>query len=155
MTAYEEKNNVLTPGNNVTQIVEVFPPQTPQNIDSNPVFQKTVRITAPAASGVNVDCYVRARILYSNSDIGNAVTLSGKDASWVKAADGYFYYVKKVRAGETTAPLFTSVSIDSSRISDRRRKYIRDFSISIYEESVQAGNYAAYTAAWQEFLHRS
>ena len=81
--------NQMTPGNNTSRIVEDFPPVSPQNPEDDPVFQKTVQITAPAASGQNVDCYVRARILYSNSDIGNTVTLSGTDPAGFQGSIDY------------------------------------------------------------------
>ena len=145
--------NQMTPGNNTSRIVEDFPPVSPQNPEDDPVFQKTVQITAPAASGQNVDCYVRARILYSNSDIGNTVTLSGTDPAWIKGNDGYYYYTHKLREGETTAPLFTSLAIDSTKQNDRSKAYVKNFEVSIYEESVQAGSAQNYSAAWAAFRH--
>lgn len=153
MTDSESLLNQMTPGNNTSRIVEDFPSVSPQDPEDNPSFRKTVQITAPAAAGLNVDCYVRAKILYSNSDIGNTVTLSGTDPAWTRGNDGYYYYVRKLREGETTAPLFTSLSIDSGKQNNRSKAYVKNFEISIYEESVQAGNAKDYSAAWSAFRH--
>ncbi len=145
--------NTMTPGNNTTRIVEEFPSTPPQDPETNPVFQKKVQITAPSGGGINVDCYVRAKILFSNSDIGDAVSLNGTDPAWLQGNDGYYYYTKKLCEGETTAPLFTSVSIDSGKLNERSRSYVDSFGISVYEESVQAGGAKSFSDAWKEFRH--
>ena len=144
--------NPVRPGCNETNITEDFPDTPPKDPEDSPVYNKTVTISAPKTSGYNVDCYVRARILYSNSDLGDAVILSGMDSSWVRASDGWYYYTKKLAEGGTTAPLFTKVQFDSSRLTRDTRKYAEDFSISIYEESVQAGSSTDYKNAWAGFV---
>ena len=144
--------NPVTPGCNESVIVEQFPNSPPKNPKDNPVYDKTVQISAPQIGGYNVDCYIRARILYSNSDIGNAAVLEGTGAGWVKGSDEYYYYTGLVSEGQTTAPLFTKVRLDSSKIPDDVSKYVKDFRISIYEESVQAGDSRDYKEAWSRFV---
>ena len=152
LTDSESVVNPVRPGCNETTITEDFPESPPKNPESGPVYNKTVTINAPKSSGYNVDCYVRARILYSNSDLGDAVILSGMDSSWVHASDGWYYYTKKLSEGGTTAPLFTKVQFDPSKLTRDTRKYAEDFSISIYEESVQAGSSPDYKNAWAFFV---
>ena len=147
----ESAVNPVTPGSNESVIVEEFPDSPPKDPKDNPVYDKTVQISAPQIGGYNVDCYIRARILYSNSDIGNAAVLEGTGAGWVKGSDEYYYYTGLVSEGQTTAPLFTKVRLDSSKISEDISKYVTDLRISIYEESVQAGDSKDYREAWSRF----
>ena len=148
----ESAVNPVTPGSNESVIVEEFPDPPPQDPKDDPVYDKTVHISAPQIGGYNVNCYIRARILYSNSDIGNAVTLEGTDAGWVKGSDEYYYYTGLISEGQMTAPLFTKVRLDSSKIPENVSKYVQDFRISIYEESVQAGDSSDYREAWNRFV---
>ena len=147
--------NPVRPGCNETTITEDFPDGPPQNPEDDPVYNKTVAVSAPRNQGINCGCYVRARILYSNSGLGDAAVLSGMDGSWVYSSDGWYYCTMKLSEGETTPPLFTSVQLDSSKISADIQKYVEDFSISIYEESVQAGSSTDYRQAWNYFIPAS
>lgn len=151
-TDFDSALNPVTPGCNETEIIEEFPDTPPKNPEDDPVYEKTVRISAPSMGGANVAGYIRARILFSNSDLGKAVVLSGMNSAWVKEQDGYYYYTTPVKEGQTTAPLFTKVALDSSKISDNASKYVEDFSITIYEESIQAGKNQNYRDAWNCFV---
>ena len=148
----ESAVNPVTPGSNESVIVEEFPDSPPKDPKDNPVYDKTVQISAPQIGGYNVDCYIRARILYSNSDIGNAAVLEGTDAGWVKGSDEYYYYTGLISEGQMTAPLFTKVRLDSSKIPADVSGYIQDFRVSVYEESVQAGDSKDYKEAWSRFV---
>ena len=99
-----------------------------------------------------MDCYVRIALGYSNSDIGKAVTLKNLDTeNWVYKDDGYYYYKKLLREGECTTPLFTEVSIDSSRVEQSFLDTISEFEIQVYEESVQAEGAEDYEGAWRHW----
>lgn len=148
----ESAVNPVTPGSNETVIIEEFPDPPPQAPKDDPVYDKTVQISAPQIGGSNVDCYIRARVIYSNSDIGNAAVLEGIGAGWVQGADEYYYYTGIISEGQTTVPLFTKVRLDSSKIPENVSKYVEDFRISIYEESVQAGGCSDYKEAWSRFV---
>ena len=154
LTDHDSVINPVTPGCNETTITEDFPETPPKNPEDDPVYNKTVSISAPRIGGINADCYVRARILYSNSELGDAAVLSGMDSAWVYE-DGWYYYTKILAEGGTTAPLFTTVSLDSSKLSADAGKYAEDFRISIYEESVQAGSSRDYRNAWDIFVPAS
>jgi len=155
LTGYDSVPNPVTPGCNETEIIEEFPDTPPQDPEKNPVYNKKVQIRAPEAVIANVTGYIRARILYSNSDLGNAVVLSGMDSGWVKDSDGYYYYTRPVSRGQVTAPLFTRVSLDSSKVSDKASIYVEDFRITVYEESVQAGKCKNYKEAWNSFVPKT
>lgn len=152
LSDFDSAVNPVTPGSNETEITEDFPDTPPKPPGDNPVYNKTVQIASPNIGGTNVTCFIRARILFSNSDLGDAAVLEGMDTRWVKEADGYYYYSSPVSEGETTAPLFTKVRIDSSRVSDQISDYIEDFKITIYEESVQAADHTDYRSAFAEFV---
>ena len=153
LSDYAAADNPVTIGYNETRISEEFPDSPPVSVKENPVITKKVRIASPDPSGANVDCYVRAYVLYSNSDIGKAVTLGGMDTtSWTKGSDGYYYYKPVLKAGAQTTPLFSSVAIDSSRLDADDLAHVEDFRISVYEESVQANGSSGYQEAWKSFL---
>lgn len=156
MTSYSQKMNTIAVGRNSTVIEEHFPDPVPKPIKDDPEYTKKVWISnrTSAESGYNVDCYVRAAISFSNSDIGKAVSLQNLNTTdWEYHEDGYYYYRRILKEGETTAPLFTGFKILSDRIDDSCRAYISDFSISIYEESVQAEGFGNFAEAWGYYLN--
>ena len=155
-TDYDEKSNQLKVGYEETRITEEFPPSDPVPVTEDPEFKKTVQIQKPASgNNSNTDCFVRARVLFSNSDIGNAVTLNGTDESaWILAEDGYYYYTRILHEGEATTPVFTSLSIDSSRIPEWAADYFEDFRCTVYEESIAAGIYVSWKEAWQHSMSK-
>ncbi len=151
-TDQDSAENIFRPGHQTSTIVEEFPETTPVPPDTNPTFQKKVTIQNSTESD-NVSCYVRARILYSNSDIGDLVVLHDLDlTNWSLESDGYYYYKSKLENGASTTPLFTSFTLDSSRAAEESFFYAEDFSLTIYEESIQADGYSDYQAAWNSFL---
>ena len=154
-TDREQKENLFSIGYNTTQIVEEFPEITPVPVEDSPTFEKKVWTVSPVYEDKgNVDCYVRLYVSWSNSDIGRAVRLNGIDlTNWAAGEDGYYYYCKKLPQGQATTPLFTSVTIDASRIDKKALKYTKDFRIHIYEESIQAGDFPDYRTAWDHALH--
>ena len=106
-------------GKNTTNIVEEFPTPSPLPGDEDSELPKTVWVANGNVQGeeASVDCYVRVSLGYSNSDIGRAVTLKQIDrTNWVEADDGFYYYKKVLREGEKTTPLFSGISVDSSKL---------------------------------------
>lgn len=133
-TAYlmdaEEKVNTFVIGNNEITIEELFdPPQKGQTTVKKPVI-KNIGMT---------DCYVRARILLSDSRAADYFSYE-KDPSfgfqenvWDEAEDGWLYYQPVLKIGETTAPLFTHI-----RLSDSIPDLFLGFRIDVVCESVQS-----------------
>lgn len=156
LTSFDMKNNVMAVGHNTTEIQEDFPNPTPVPIEEDPHYQKSVWVSNEAVGedGFNVDCYVRVSVGYSDYEIGRAVTLLNLDtANWFyNASDGYYYYINSLGEGERTTSLFSGFSIDSALINDTYLDKIPEFEIQIYEESVQAGDFANYQEAWGYYL---
>ena len=61
------------------------------------------------------------------------------------------HYRHILKEGETTAPLFTGVSIDSSRLDDTYLDLLPEFKIQVYEESVQSAGFSDYEKAWEYY----
>lgn len=154
MTGYMQKTNKIGVGHVSTTIEEEFVPSVPENVDENPKYKKTVWVSnqTSAEKGYNADCYVRMSLSYSNSDIGNAVVLTNLNTTdWIYGQDGYYYYKYVLQEGKSTSPLFTGFSISSELVDSSCKAYISDFSISVYQESVQAAGFADFQEAWNYF----
>ncbi len=151
-TDRDEALNQCKPGHQTSTIEEEFPETTPVPPNESPTFEKNVTVQNSSEEG-NVSCYVRARILYSNSDIGNLVVLHNLNlTNWIQKSDGYYYYKSRLDPGASTTPLFTSFTLDSRKATEESFFYAKDFKITIYEESIQAENYPDYQTAWNAFL---
>ncbi|MBQ0000239.1 MAG: hypothetical protein KBT01_01690 [Clostridiales bacterium] len=156
LVATTDAVNKTAVGRNITDIREDFPDQPGVENEENPHYKKTVWVanTGGGESGYNVDCYVRAALSYSNYDIGKAVTLENLNtADWEYHTDGYYYYRYALKEGEVTTPLFTGFQIDRSQVEESFSDYISDFSIYVYEESVQAYPFSDCTEAFAYYLN--
>lgn len=156
-SAYDKIDNQVAVGRNVTEIEEDFPGPTPTPVGDYLEFKKIVAISNDY-SGENisdVDCYVRVMVSFSNSDIGKAVSLIEMDTvNWIyHQEDGYYYYRKPLRKGETTTPLFKGFRVVQSEVDKQYLEQIGDFHINIYEESVQKGDFQDYRTAWNYYLN--
>jgi hypothetical protein len=153
-TGFDSDENIVGVGRNTTTIEEVFPDPSPVPLPENPQYTKRVWVSnEPAGNGYSVDCYVRVLLLYSDYDIGRAVTLLNLNLSdWEYREDGYYYYRQVLRTGEETSTLFEGFSIDSTKVEDSCRSVLDTFSISVYEESVQAEGFTDYQDAWAFYL---
>lgn len=73
---------------------------TPKPVEDNPSYPKKVWVTNDGNGEALVDCYVRAEVTFSNSDIGQAVTLEGLNtADWTLGGDGFYYYKHILKKG--------------------------------------------------------
>lgn len=156
LTAYSQRENETAIGVNTTTIEEVFPDPDPVPVPENPEYTKTVWVSNQSSGedGFCVDCYVRVLPVFSNADLGRAVTLKNLNTTdWEYRDDGYYYYKYVLKEGESTSPLFRGFSISSDQVEDTYRSFLREFSISVYEESIQAEGFADYRAAWDYFLN--
>lgn len=155
MTAYAGKVNRIAVGHQSSVIEERFPDPGNVTIEENPHYTKTVWAAnrSGGENGFSVDCYVRLSLSFSDSDIGKAVSLQGLNTEdWVRMEDGYYYYRKILKEGQATEPLFTGFSIRSEDVDPFCRNRISQFSISVYEESVQAGDFTSWQDAWKYYL---
>lgn len=156
-SSFDQEQNRVAVGRDTTEIEEDFPEPLDPGDKEKPEYKKKVWIvnTSSAEKGFNVDCYVRTAISYSNYDIGKAVTLLGLDTvNWIyNSDDGYYYYRKVLKEGETTVPLLTGFQIDRNKIDTLYLDTIDDFQINIYEESVGAADFTDYQSAWNYYLN--
>lgn len=152
LTSSDQAVNVIGVGKNTTTIVEEFPTPSPLPGDEDFGFSKTVWVANGDGQGesASVDCYVRVSLGYSDYDIARAVTLNQLDrTNWVEAGDGFYYYKKILREGEKTTPLFSGISVDSSKLEKTYLDQIDAFEVQVYEESVQAAGFGDYKSAWE------
>lgn len=130
-------DNRFNIGNVTTTIEEEFPD--PDPVPGRPM-PKTVRIRN---TGKN-DCYVRVQALFSDGDMESICSLDYNTTDWTKEDDGWWYYKKVLKTGETTVPLFTKVTVSGSADEEM----IVPFDILIRQESRQARGFDSFQSAW-------
>ena len=154
LTSWDQEENLVSVGQNTTEIIEVFPDPTPVPVEENPEYTKKVSVAnkAEGKNGSQVDCYVRMSIGYSHSDIAKGIIWKDLDTeNWIYGKDGYYYFKTPLKEGESTTPLFTGFMIDSSKVDSSYLELIPEFEIQIYEESVQADGFSDYEQAWSAY----
>ena len=138
-------NNRTTICGVTTDIPEKFTP--PDDIKPGDVITKDVKIRNTGKD----DCYVRVRSLFSDSDMEKYCTVNYNTTDFTyNKNDGYYYYKKVLKKGETTPSLFTTVTISKNIPQDE----IRKFDIIVYQESYQSYGFDSYQAAWDHY-HRN
>lgn len=157
LTSFDKAENSISVGSNTTGIEEEFPDPSPAPVEENPEYEKKVWIsnTSPEQEGFLADCYVRMAVGCSHSDIFQAVVFKELDTeNWIHGEDGYYYFRKSLKEGESTTPLFTGFYIDSSKVDPDSLSLIPEFEIQLYEESVQAEGFSDYKEAWDSWQDR-
>ena len=159
VAAYQTDNqqaiNQGSIGHNDSHLEEAYPEPQPLIPGKGQYIEKTVT----AVNDNTVDCYVRAKILYSDSDIGNALTLVQLDTenwTYISMDDdanlgGYYYYHNSIKPGEKTTPLFAGVTI-SGEADYHYQTEEDDFEILVYEESIEKNTYVTYEEAWKAYI---
>lgn len=150
-TGYDKAENTVRVGNIETSIGEEFPSPTPVTPDEDSKIQKKIWVTnSPSAQNrTSVNCYIRIAVGYSNSDIGKAVSMADQDTdNWVYHDDGFYYYKKTVHEGESTTPLCSGFLIEKDKIEKTYWEQLGNFEIQIYEESIEADQFADFREAW-------
>lgn len=68
------------------------------------------------------------------------ITINYDTANWTLNIDGFWYYNKVVAKGESTTPLFTTITgvTDADGKALENIKAIGDFEITLYQEAVQS-----------------
>lgn len=126
----DRKENHFSVGNNKIIVDETYEPVEPGS--------KTVKKPQAENTG-SVECYVRGRIILSNSRAAEFMDYymdgsSGMNTEdWREGEDGWFYYQKILNTGEKTSPLFTHI-----RLKENIPDVLKDFTIDVIFESVQS-----------------
>ena len=135
-SAYDKAVNIVTPGNISSEIGEDFP---------NPP-------TIVPDKDIDIAKKIWVSNGYSNSDIGKAVTMKNTDSeNWIYGDDGFYYYKKILREGESTTQLCTGFLIDHARVEKKYWKLLNEFQIQVYQESVEARPFDNYQKAWEYY----
>lgn len=135
-TKTDKIENKFSVGNVTTELVEDFY----QNTDSE--FTKTPKVTNTGADS----CLVRLQMTVTPEEIAEKMStdadgnpaaylvIRGWSDKWIlNKSDGFFYYSEALKPGESTEPLFTSVTVNYND----ENPWI-DFDIILYQEAVQA-----------------
>lgn len=129
----DEKVNVLSIGHNEITVEEEFdPPAKGQKTVKNPTARNTG----------SVDCYVRAKIVVSDSracpyfEYYNNDSIGFNTQEWIESNDGWMYYDTILEPGENTSPLFTHI-----KLLDNIPDAFLGFTIDVVFESVQSNDF--------------
>lgn len=131
--------NTVKLGYNQIQLLENYTP--PLSMAKGISFEKE-----PYVQNIgNVDCYVRVKSVVSDSRVEQYLTIDYNTTDYTyNAQDGYWYYNNLVRPGESTTPLFTTVSISP----DADDIVLDGFDIYVYGESIQTIEGKTMEEAW-------
>lgn len=142
LTAADFAENELTVGYVNAGTVETFYP--PQKLEPGVRFEKKVTIKNQGLC----DCYVRVKVVFSDSDMQEACILDYNTDDYVyDAEDGYWYYKEILEVNESSESLFSVIQVKENV----EPATIKDFDIQIYEEAYQAEGFSNYKKAWDFF----
>ena len=116
--------NEFSVGYNESHIEEVFGDY--DKFEAGKDYEKKVSVVNDG----NVDCYVRVFAEIEDPDVAAVIDVDYNSTDWTaKQDDGYYYYKAPLKTGESTVPLFTTLSVN---------KEVNDFQMIVYSETVQA-----------------
>ena len=110
------------------EIVEKYIPEHEQKAGTS--VTKEVRIR-----NLKDECFVRMKILVSDSDIAEKISLKFDDTGSWEERDGFWYYRYPLKTGDVTVPLLHEVTY-SEDVADKNGGH-KGFEIICYGESVQ------------------
>ena len=146
-TAQETAHNVITSGGVDIQLhefsergnEELVPWRDVDGVMPGAEISKIVTVENTGASDAWVRIKVDKTIKLASGDKGNpeVMELDIKKAFWTEQ-DGYYYYNKPLKPGETTPPLFTTVTFDAVKM-DNEYQGSKAF-IDVKADAVQVAN---------------
>lgn len=150
LTANDNAENKLKIAETDTAIIDDFEP--PSAISPGVTFKKTVSVQNTGKT----NSFIRMKIIFSDSKAEEFCALDGMDTeNWEYCDDGYYYYKHIVAPSAATQPLFTDITIKTTK-SDGTSYTIYDmvdFDITVYAEAIQATDYieSEYLTAWADY----
>lgn len=138
LTAWDSADNRFETSDVEIAVDETFVP--PQEFTPGKVITKEPRLKNTAKAL----CYVRAQVRFSDSDMQNLCEPLQIGSGWEDGNDGYYYWTKKLGAGESTAPLFSNVTLKNTSADQAE-----PFEIYVYGEAVACEN-KSMQEAWQK-----
>lgn len=126
LTAQDQVENKITAASTDIRIEEKFQP--PEHLEPGDIIPKTVQVLSTS----DRDCYIRVMLKFSSLEAENFCEPLTILDGWTRESDGYYYWKEKVKPGESTGQLISSVNIKQN-ISE---KELEDFEILVYAEAV-------------------
>ena len=149
-TAQETAHNVITSGGVDIQLnefsergnEELVPWQDVDGVMPGAEISKIVTVKNTGASDAWVRIKVEKTVILASGDKGKpeVMELDIKKAFWTEQ-DGYYYYNDPLAPGETTPPLFTTVTLDAVKM-DNEYQGSKAF-IDVKADAVQVANNGA------------
>lgn len=160
----DNKANNFSYGDLKADLVEEFVPN--QDIQVGNVYEKKVSVK----NNGEVDTFIRVLVLPEilskvaegetplllPSVIGQEINLldgSGEgitnSSDWQNGQDGYYYYLKKLKPGETTATLFESATVAENLITKDNLYEEAMFDIHVKVEGIHTTQFAYRDGWWQ------
>ena len=144
LTDDDVKQNEIRAAENKVHIEEEFePPEDPQPGD--------VIVKKPwVVNDSKIPVYVRIRVCFSDSRGESQCEPLQIHRKWSLQEDGYYYYENVLAAGEKTEPLFESIQLKLSRLTDLQMQRLH--LLHLMEEKNEE-KYKSYRAAFGNCLH--
>ena len=122
------KINRVKISSNESKITETF--KVPESVNKGDEIKKEVKV-----KNNGDESYIRMYVAISDNIQANNIKINFNTADWNLGSDGYYYYNKTVKKGESTSKLFDKVSI-LQKVDESKLKII------CYSESVLAQGYS-------------
>lgn len=134
LLAEDTAENCFSVGGNETAVIEDY--DEVSRLEPGMTVDKVVKVKN---TGKN-ECYVRVLVLFSDSTAEEYARININNTDWQQNDDGYYYYNGVLASGQTTANLFSEVSIDQNADNEE----LKGFEIFIYAESInkEAGGFS-------------
>lgn len=150
-------------GNIQTDIQETFEPPTIFEADTPYVKEVSVKNTGDVPIFVRVLAHP---VITSQKSDGSLVllpssvegthptlTINYNLVDWIDGKDGFFYYKKKINAGETSSLLFSKVQLNSANLTEDYTN--SKLSFEIKAEAINTSMYAYRDAWWNGLIGNS
>lgn len=102
---------------------------------------QTIKKSPKIVSSSDTECYVRMRVLFTDSQAQQACEPLAIREGWQRRENGYYYWLEKLQPGQATVSLFDTVQVRADA------EEIPPFDILVYAEAVQCGELTA-EEAW-------
>lgn len=136
LTAQDQVDNVFNASAVDITVEEDFEPEPPEP-------GKRIKKAPRVHSESDVECYVRIRYAFTDSDAEKLCEPVRINPGWTLKDDGYYYWEKTVSPGKETGALFDCIEVKKEIAEED----IIPFDILVYAEAVQAGELSE-TEAW-------
>ena len=150
-TASETAHNVITTGRVSIQVQELIYSGDGEPLGSSGPLSvmpgSEISRTVKVKNGGDAPAWIRLKVEKTITLAGDAtepdlslITLDLNTAAWTEK-DGYFYYNSRLEPGQTTAPLFTTITFAGPGMGNKYQNSVA--SVSVRGDAVQTANNGA------------